>query len=250
MPLNKKILWSGLGWVLGGPIGAIVGFSLANMADLAAEPNYYTINRDPRKRSKDYPRTRAGDFAISLLVLLAHVMKADEKMLKSELTYVKSFMTRHFRAENARDLMVVFKDILKQEYPLQAVCRQIMNEMDHAARLELVHGLFGLAHADGHLHPKEDKAIKRICGYIGVSPADFHSIRAMYVQETTGTYTILEVDPSATNDQVKRAYRKMAAKFHPDKVAHLGDEFGKLAEEKFKAVNDAYEKIKKERGIK
>ena len=97
---------------------------------------------------------------------------------------------------------------------------------------------------------KEDKAIKRICGYIGVSPADFHSIRAMYVQETTGTYTILEVDPSATNDQVKRAYRKMAAKFHPDKVAHLGDEFGKLAEEKFKAVNDAYEKIKKERGIK
>ena len=70
MPLNKKILWSGLGWVLGGPIGAIVGFSLANMADLAAEPNYYTINRDPRKRSKDYPRTRAGDFAISLLSLI------------------------------------------------------------------------------------------------------------------------------------------------------------------------------------
>ncbi len=250
MPVSKKILWSGLGWALGGPIGAIVGFSLANMADQAAKPDYYTIHPGQRKHPKDYPRTRGGDFAISLLVLLAHVMKADEKMLKSELTYVKVFMTRHFRKENVRDLMVVFKDILKQDYPIEAVCRQIINEMDHAARLELVHGLFGLAHADGQLHPKEDEAIRRISGYIGVSPADFDSMRAMYVQETTGAYTILEVDPAATDDQLKRAYRKMAAKFHPDKVAHLGDEFGTLAEEKFKAVNDAYDKIKKERGIK
>ena len=249
MPVSKKILWSGLGWVLGGPMGALVGFSLANLADAAAAPDYYTTHHGPPKRPGDYPRTRAGDFAISLLVLLGHVMKADKKMLKSELTFVKAFLTRHFREENAGDLMMVFKDILKQEYPLEAVCKQIRKEMDHAARLELVHGLFGLAHADGELHPKEDEAIRRICGYIGVSPADFDSMRAMFVQQATGAYTILEVDSSATDEQVKRAYRKMAGKFHPDKVAHLGDDFGKLAEEKFKALNDAYEKIKSERNL-
>ncbi|MEE2876578.1 MAG: TerB family tellurite resistance protein, partial [Candidatus Neomarinimicrobiota bacterium] len=204
----------------------------------------------PRKHPGDYPRTRPGDFAISLLVLLGHVMKADKKLLKSELTFVKGFLTQNFGAQNSRDLMMVFKDILKQEYPLQEVCHQIKKEMDHAARLELVHGLFGLAHADGHLHPKEDEAIRRICGYIGVYPADFDSMRAMYVQQAAAAYTILEIDPSISDDQVKRAYRKMAAKFHPDKVAHLGDEFGKLAEEKFKAVNEAYGKIKKERGMK
>ncbi len=70
------------------------------------------------------------------------------------------------------------------------------------------------------------------------------------VKQATGAYTILEVDSSATDEQVKRAYRKMAGKFHPDKVSHLGDDYGKLAEEKFKAVNEAYEKIKKERGMK
>ena len=74
-------------------------------------------------------------------------------------------------------------------------------------------------------------------------------MKAMFVAQTAGAYTILEVDSSASDTEVKRAYRKMAVKYHPDKVAHLGEEFGQLAEEKFKAVNDAFEKIKGERNL-
>ena len=78
---------------------------------------------------------------------------------------------------------------------------------------------------------------------------DFESIRAMFFGDVLSAYTILEVDQSASDRDVKKAYRKMATKYHPDKVGHLGKEIIKLAEEKFKAVNDAYQSIKKERGI-
>ena len=249
MPVGKKILWSGLGWVLAGPIGALVGFSLASFSEQSPEVSHYRTHYGSRKSPKDYPRTRPGDFAVSLLVLLGQVMKADEKLLKSELVFVKQFLTKHFGQENAKDLMILFKDILKQDYPLPSICRQIKKEMDHAARLELIHGLFGLAHADGELHSLEDNMIRKICNYIGVSPSDFESMKAMFVGQTAGAYTILEVGSSASDTEVKRAYRKMATKYHPDKVAHLGEEFGQLAEEKFKAVNDAYEKIKSERNL-
>tara|TARA_B100000029_G_scaffold501463_1_gene574886 strand:- start:953 stop:1690 length:738 start_codon:yes stop_codon:yes gene_type:complete len=245
MPVGKKILWSGLGWVLAGPIGALVGFSLASLKN-SSGPYHYS-NYD---HYEQYPRTRPGDFAISLLVLFGQVMKADNKLLKSELDFIKEFLTKHFGIENSKELMIVFKDILKQDYPLNPICRQIKKEMDHSSRLELIHGLFGLAYADGTLHSHEDILIRKICDYIGISDSDRQSMRAMFLQESINAYIILEIDASAKDQDVKRAYRRMAAKFHPDKVSHLGDDFGKLAEEKFKAVNNAYKIIKKERGIK
>jgi DnaJ like chaperone protein len=60
----------------------------------------------------------------------------------------------------------------------------------------------------------------------------------------------LEIDSSATDDEVKKAYRKQAMKHHPDKVSHLGEEIRKAAEEKFQKLNEAYERIKSARGIK
>ncbi|PCJ46717.1 MAG: hypothetical protein COA72_08165 [Candidatus Neomarinimicrobiota bacterium] len=107
----------------------------------------------------------------------------------------------------------------------------------------------GLSKADGHVHPDEVKVIHTIARYLNINPNDFDSIRAMFFRDTLSDYTILEVDPSASNSEVKKAYRKMATKYHPDKVAHLGKDLISLAEEKFKAVSDAYQNIKKERGI-
>ena len=89
MPVGKKILWSGLGWVQAGPIGALVGFSLAAFSEQPPEGSPYRTHYDPRKSPKGYPHTRPGDFAVSLLVLLGQVMKADEKLLKSELVFIK-----------------------------------------------------------------------------------------------------------------------------------------------------------------
>ena len=243
MSVGKKILWGGLGWVLGGPIGAIVGYSLAGITGQSM--NSYGSSYQRRQ----YPQTQPGDFIVCLLVLFGAVMKADNKMLKSELNFVKNFLSKQFSQNEVRNFMILFKDIIKQDYPLRDVCKQIVRSMDHPSRLELVHILFGLSNSDGQIDTSEINLLGTISGYLKINKNDFNSIKAMFVHDTLSDYNILEIDPNSTDDEVKKAYRKMAIKYHPDKVSHLGDELKNIAEEKFKSVNDAYQSIKKERKI-
>lgn len=237
MSLNKKLLWGGLGWVVAGPIGAILGYAYGSMN---SESN---IGRTSTLHSAT--QTRHGDFVISVLVLLAKVMKADGKLLRSELDYVKKFLKQQFGVQQTRELMKVFKEILDQDYPLRDVCRQIQRSMDHPSRLELIHILYGLSAADGDVHEKEIHVIQSIANYLNINKNDYESIKATFAKDTGAPYRILEIDRSASKQEVKKAYRKMANKYHPDKVSHLGKEMQDLAEEKFKAVNDAYQQIKK-----
>ena len=243
MSVGKKILWGGLGWVLGGPIGAIVGYSLAGITGQSM--NSYGSSYQRRQ----YPQTQPGDFIVCLLVLFGAIMKADNKMLKSELNFVKNFLSKQFSQNEVRNFMILFKDIIKQDYPLRDVCKQIVRSMDHPSRLELVHILFGLSNSDGQIDASEINLLGTISGYLNINKNDFNSIKAMFVHDTLSDYNILEIDPNSTDDEVKKAYRKMAIKYHPDKVSHLGDELKNIAEEKFKSVNDAYQSIKKERKI-
>ena len=238
MSLNKKLLWGGLGWVFGGPIGAILGYTYASMSD-----------KNPQRLSGATRSTRHGDFVISVLVLFAKVMKADGKLLKSELDYVKKFLKQQFGLHKAKELMIVFKDILEQEYPLKDVCRQIQRSMDHPSRLELIHILYGLSASDGHVHPQEIKVIQTMANYLNINKRDYESIKAMFAKDEKAVFRILEISPDASNDEIKRAYRKMANKYHPDKVPHLGKEIQAAAEEKFKALNNAYQQLKKDRDI-
>jgi len=246
--VGKKMLWGGLGWALGGPIGAIIGYTLAGMSGQQGGSSFSTYGG--AYQSQAYPQTKPGDFIVSLLVLFGAVMKADKQMLKSELDYVKQFLSKQFNQNQVQDFMTLFKDIIKQDYPLRDVCRQIVRSMDHSSRLELIHVLFGLSKADGHVHPDEVKVIHTLARYLNINDNDFDSIQAMFFKDTLSDYKILGLDSSETDNEVKKTYRKMAAKYHPDKVAHLGEDLKNLAEEKFKALNDAYQNIKKERGMR
>lgn len=120
--------------------------------------------------------------------------------------------------------------------------------MDYSQRLQLYHFLVSLAACDGITQP-EINILETIASYIGLSKSEADSILAQFRPSNDSNYKILEIDPSATDDEVKKAYRKMAIKYHPDKVATLGPDIQKAAEEKFKAVSQAYEAICKERGI-
>ena len=239
MSFNKKLLWGGLGWVVAGPIGAILGYAYGSMNAEPKIENFGSIS------GRGYaPKTRHGDFVISVLVLLAKVMKADGKLLKSELDYVKNFLIQQFGVLQAKELMMVYKDILDQEYPLRDVCRQIQRSMDHPSRLELIHILYGLSASDGDVHEKEVQVIQAIANYLNINKNDYESIKATFAKDEGAPYRILEIDKTANEEEVKKAFRKMANKYHPDKVSHLGKEMQDLAEEKFKAVNDAYQQIK------
>ncbi len=237
-----KWIGAGLGAFAGGPIGAIVGFMVGSMFDGGQE----AVKRGTRGYSS---RTTTGGYVVSLLVLVAAVMKADGKVLKSELDYVKKFLVHNFGEDSAQEAIKMLRDLLKQTIPVNDVCRQIQGNMNYSARLQLVHFLFGIAQADGKVAPEEEQMITQICREMGINDRDFQSIHAMFVPNTDSDYKILEIDRSASNDEVKKAYRRMAMKYHPDKVSHLGEDFQKAAKEKFQKVNQAYENIKKERNV-
>jgi DnaJ like chaperone protein len=236
-----KWLGGGLGFVMGGPIGGLLGFLVGSMVDNT------TVNTSTYTSTAS--RTTPGAFGVSLLVLIAAVMKADGKVVKSELEYVKQFFIRQFGRDSAAEATMMLKDFLKKDIPLMDVCQQIGSNMDYSSRLQLIQLLFNVSLADGSVHPSELEIINRISGYLGISSTDFISLKNMFVPETDSSYKILEIERTASDDKVKTAYRRMAMKYHPDKVSHLGEDYRKTAEEKFKKVNEAYEKIKKERNM-
>jgi DnaJ like chaperone protein len=119
--------------------------------------------------------------------------------------------------------------------------------MNYSARLQLLHFLFGIAGADGQIGENERILIENIAQEMGIGQNDFASIQAMFIRDIDADYKILEIDASATDEEIKKAYRRMAMKYHPDKVSQLGDDFQKAAKEKFQMVNQAYENIKKMR---
>ena len=230
----KKWIWGGLGWAVLGPMGAILGFALGSMSS----------------QNQSYSQTRGGDFLSVLLVLFAAVMKADGVQKKSELEYIKRFFVNQIGITNTRKLMQIFKKILEQDIPLEDVCKQVRQKMDKASRLQVLHVLFGLSQSDGDVHPEEIKVIYNISNLLGISDVEYKSLESMFKEDLESAYTVLGVSKDSTDMEIKKAYRKMANKYHPDKTAHLGDDFKEISQEKFKSVSEAYNKIKKDRNIK
>ena len=233
-----KWIGGGLGWAFGGPLGAIIGFAIGSAFGKGSNTDEYIGQTAPQR-----------DFNVSLLVLSAAVMKADGSVKKSELDYVKRFFLTNFGQERTEKYILMLREILKQDIRVYEVSQQVGRFMDYSSKLQLLHYLFGIASADGNTHENEIDVISVIAKYMGISSSDFQSIKAMFVQQVDSAYKILGVEPDATDDDVKKAYREMAKKYHPDKVAYLGEDVRKSAEQKLQEVNEAYEKIKKQRGF-
>lgn len=231
--------------------GAIIGFLIGSMFDNRSsfEWDEKFTTSDRYNAQQAYQRTARGDFAASLLVLTAAVMKADGKVLKSELNYVRQFYHQQFGVEQSKIQMAALRDLLKQPINLREVAHNIRYQIQYHGRLQLIHYLYGIAKADGNISLPEQNEIQKIASLLGINSQDYASIKAMFVRETGGDFKILEISPDASNDEIKAAYRKMAKKYHPDKVASLGEELRKNAEEKFRSVQEAYENLKKVRGF-
>lgn len=237
-----KWIGASVGWSFGGPIGAIIGLALGSILDKSAgSTKTYSTTR---------VKTQSGDFEVSLLVLSSLVIKADGRQDQRELDFVRRQFVQMYGKERANHAFRLFKAINKQSnISLRQVCLQIQQMMDHAARLQLLHFLFGIAKSDGHVAESEVSVIQQMARYLGINARDFESIKAMFYDSTDNAYKILELQKGATPQDIKKAYRRMAKKYHPDKVQHLGEEHQKGAEAKFRKVQEAYEQLQNELGF-
>ncbi len=238
-----KFIGGGLGFVLGGPIGALVGFAIGSMFDggVTGLPQQ-TYNGN---------HTSEGDFKMSLLVLMACVMKADGRIVKSELDVVKKFLVANFGEQGALEALQILKNLLEQDINETEVANQIGFNLNYSSKLELLHLLFQIAYADGEVDAKELDTLQRISFQFRVNQLDFESVKAPYMKhiDRDWAYKTLEIEPTVSDDEIKKAYRTMAKKYHPDKVNDLGEDIKKSATEKFRTINEAYENLKKQRGI-
>ena len=244
MSLGKWIL-GGLGFAMGGPIGALIGVFVASLFD-GNKAGFTTTKSHSYTR-----RATQGDVQVSIIVLIACVIKADGRVLKSEINYIKPFLLRSFGEEGARQALQLLKELLEKDIDAISVARQIGQHVNYSTRLELVHLLLNVANSDGEMEQNELRIVEQISIAMSVQNADYQSLLALYQRQKDANwaYTALEIAPTATDDEVKKAYRRMAMKYHPDKVANAGEKIREQATDKFRGINEAYEFIKKQRGI-
>ena len=235
--------------------GAIIGFVIGSIID-----NYAGISAQVKSKTGrpedvfEYYRSQASrsheDFATMLIALSAAVMKADGRPLKVELDYIKNFLTQQFGQQYTQQHLQILKHFLDApQIPLEQICSDISQRTKEEVRIQLLHYLFGIAKADGHVADEEIRILKRIATLMQIPSTDFESVKNMFYRDVNSDYHVLGIEPSASEEEIKKAYRQMAIRYHPDKVIHMGEEYQKGAKEKFQKVQEAYENIKKSRGI-
>lgn len=230
--------------------GAILGFVVGSFID--SSTNSGGKRRGPRTVFSDMTRQSVtpADFEINLLSLCSIVIKADGTVSQTEMDYVRQYFVQTYGKDKANAIFRTFNDINKnREISAQRICTFLNQRTRYEVRLQLLHFLFGIARADGNVSASEISKIQEISGYLKIAFRDFESIKAMFVKSADTAYKILEIEKTATEDQIKKAYRTMAKKYHPDRVNTENEAIKKGAEEKFKEVQKAYETIQKERGI-
>jgi DnaJ like chaperone protein len=265
--------WIGgfLGWVTWGPIGALIGYLLGKAVDKYIDASHqlpggestyqgqgqgqyrqqpgggYTGGSSSRRYSPDEQR---NSFFVSLLVLSSAVIKADGKTLQSEVDCVRSFFRNNFGEQAAQQAIQILQQLDSQQVNIYSVGDQIAANMNYSQRMQLLQYLVQIAMADGEFAKAEKSVVECIGSVIKLSNSDVNSLIAMYYKEELSAYKVLEISPNATDDEVRAAYRRMAMKNHPDRVSTLGPDVQKAAAERFQQISEAYETIKKQRGMK
>lgn len=279
--------WIGgtLGTMLGsGILGTLAGFCLGSiideMMDSRADSNDYNTNKqDYYSQGNGYKQYQYGgqngssnahsnegqrnSFLFSMLVLSSYIIKADNKIMHSEMEFVRQFLRQNFGEQAVNqglEILLKLFEIQKQQgiqvfrNTIHQSCAEIKHNMDVSQRLQLLNYLVIIAKVDGYVSPEEIKALKEVARHLGLTAKDVDSMLNMETGARANSniedaYKVLGLSSTATDDEVKVAYRKMALKHHPDRVATLGEDIRKAAEKKFQDINDAKERIFKARGL-
>ena len=279
--------WIGgsLGTMLGsGILGTLAGFCLGSIIDevmdsRADSNNYNANNQDHYSQGNGYQQYQYGwqngtpnaqtyeeqrnSFLFSMLVLSSYIIKADGKIMHSEMEFVRQFLRQNFGEQavnQGQEILLKLFEVQKQQgeqefrKTIHQSCTEIKHYMDVSQRLQLLNYLVIIAKVDGYVSLEEIKALKEVARHLGLTAKDVDSMLNMENGARANSniedaYKVLGLSSTATDDEVKVAYRKMALKHHPDRVATLGEDIHKAAEKKFQDINDAKERIFKARGL-
>ena len=232
--------WLGLnmGWSVGGPVGGLLGFVLGTVID--------SFEILPFRRLS---KNTMNDFSSHLLMLIAAVMKAERPVLKAKSDYAKHFLKQNFGEKEATKALIQLKEILKQNIPLNDACVQIRCHLDYSSRLQLTHFLHNLANAGRQQTVTEKKILDDITLGLGINTSNKQAVGTMFVKDGAilTAYGTLGLPRSANIIEIKKAFRHLANKYHPDKVEYSDNESKRIAQEKFLQLTSAYDLIKKER---
>lgn len=252
--------WIGgfLGLLSGGPLGALAGFVFGALIDMFVPINM-EVHRSPEEEARYQQQGNRNGFLFSLMVLTAHIVHADGRIMHSEMEFVRRFLRTNFNADAEREGEAILLKLFQQkkqmgamqwDNQIQAVCGQISTAMPHEHRLQLIAFLCEIAKADGTIAPEEREALRQVCAYMNLEPGTADQMLGLGGSSLNEAYQLFGITPDATDDEVRRAYKKMAMQHHPDRVAHLGEDVRKASEKKFQEINEAKERIYKARGMK
>jgi DnaJ like chaperone protein len=254
------------GHFYGAILGFIFGAFIDNIQRAAQYLNEKNQGQNYRQRGSASQEQNSYDFfqqfyqqgpsytlKSSLLVLSAAVMKADNKVLKSELGFVKAFLKQQFGADfDSQDLKELKNYIDDDFLPVAEICHEFRIRTRPEVRIQVMQYLQGIAQADGVVSSAEQRILTDISTRLGIvsQQNNYHQQfgQQRTVQDTKKDYRTLGIAPGADLAAVKKAYRKLAIQYHPDKVAQLSASEQESAKQKFQEIQSAYERIKKEKG--
>ncbi|WP_315349618.1 DnaJ domain-containing protein [Hoylesella saccharolytica] len=268
--------WIGgfLGFINAGPLGALAGIALGALFDMGLDrvnqsgTNGENINNEydnndfsptgNRQNTSNYYEGQRNSFLFSLLVLASYVIRADGRVMHSEMETLRHFLRNNFGRLAVEQGEQIILNLFEQQKRIglhqfreiiHESCMQIGINMDYSQRLQLLNFLTMLAKADGEVAVVEIEALRNIAVWIGLNATEADTMLNLKKDDINSAYKVLAVSPSATDEEIKKAYRKMALEHHPDRVAALGEDIRLAAEKKFQEINEAKERIYRSRGL-
>ncbi len=242
MGFSGKLIGAGLGFLVGGgPLGAILGGIIGHFVKDSPLLGDSDAPPDPefsRQQQEFY-------FVANLVGIISCVLKADGEIRPEEVQEVRRFFSERlgYREDSLEVVKRMLMEVLEKPVDLDTLCLDFRAKSDYSARLLLLECLNDIARADGNLHPSEIAVIQRVAVLLQVSENDSRRMESAEVKKSD--YEVLGVSRDASQDDIRRAYLELVKKYHPDRVAHLGDEFKELAHKKFVEIQSAYEKLQR-----
>ncbi|OGQ98431.1 MAG: molecular chaperone DnaJ [Deltaproteobacteria bacterium RIFOXYD12_FULL_55_16] len=200
-----------------------------------------------------------NQFVFLLINILIRIAQVDGVVTKAELGPIENFFRHHLRYNQSQMYWVrdLIQDALASKASLEALLTEFKSHFAYEPRLILLELIYQVLYTNAQVSPQELAMVQTIADFLEITAYDHHAIRSKYVsggrgrafsgqvRSETQYYEILGLAPGASAEEIKSAYRKLSMQCHPDKVAHLGEEFRRVAEEKMKELNEAYQHLKK-----